>query len=340
MMISGNPGESSELVLRVSPASIRIETCSLCQLRCVLCPRTRGKAEEIIGKGYLKVDHFKSLIDRNPQIRKVELGNFGEVFLNPELPQILRYAFENEVVTEIDEGVNLNDATEEALEALVKYQTARVRCAIDGVTQETYQRYRVGGNLKKVIRNIERINVLKTKYGSLNPLLVFQFVVFGHNEHEMGGAVLLAKMLNMEMSFKLNCYTDALRVKNPDRVRRFLGYADRTEYSERERRHYMRHQCYEMWLSPQINWDGKLLGCSRNIWGIYVENVFEEDLLSCINNEKMRYAREMLMGRKPLRQDMPCARCGVFKTLVEYDNWITESELQEQSKGCDGRVGG
>jgi hypothetical protein len=156
----------------------------------------------------------------------------------------------------------------------------------------------------------------------------------------MDGAVLMARMLNMEMSFKLNFYTDALGVQNPDRVRRLLGYADRTEYLEREHRHYMRHQCYEMWLNPQINWDGKLLGCSRNMWGVYARNVFEEDLLSCINNEKMQYGREMLMGRKPLRQDMPCVRCGVFKTLVEYDNWITESELQEQSKGCDNRAGG
>lgn len=339
-MISSHTAESHELSPVVFPAAIRIEACSLCQLRCVLCPRTTGETDEIIGKGYLKFDHFESLIVRNPQIRQVELGNFGEVFLNPELPRILQYAFERGVVTEVDEGVNLNDATEEALEALVIYQTARVRCAIDGVTNEVYQRYRVGGDLRKVIRNIEKINALKEKHRSSKPHLIFQFVVFGQNEGEMEGAALLARMLGMEMSFKLNFYTDALTVQDPDRVRRFLGYADRTEYLERERRHYMRHQCYEMWLSPQINWDGKLLGCSRNMWGVYAGNAFKEDLMSCINNEKMRYAREMLTGRKPPRQDIPCTRCGVFKTLVEYDNWITESELQGQSRGCDGRAAG
>jgi len=142
------------------------------------------------------------------------------------------------------------------------------------------------------------------------------------------------------MAFKLNFYTDALAVRNPDRVRQLLGYADRTEYLEKERRHYMRHQCHEMWLSPQINWDGKLLGCSRNIWEGYAGNVFEEGLLNCINNEKMQYARQMLMGRNPLRPDMPCMKCGVFRSMVEYNNWITESELQEQSKGCGGCTGG
>ena len=339
-MTSNQSADSHEPSPVVFPAAIRIEACSLCQLRCVLCPRATGETDEFIGKGYLRFVDFKSLIDRNPQIRTVELGNFGEVFLNPELPRILRYAFERGVVTEIDEGVNLNDATEEVLEALVKYQTARVRCAIDGVTQKTYRRYRVGGDLRKVIRNIEKINAIKERYQSSKPRLLFQFVLFDHNEHEMDGAALLARMLHMDMLFKLNFYTDVMKVRDPDRVRRHLGYADRTEFMGRERQHYKRHQCYEMWLSPQINWDGKLLGCSRNIWGVFGGNVFEEGLLNRINNEKMQYAREMLMGRKPPRQDMPCMRCGVFKSLVEYDNWITESELQEQNKGCDGSVGG
>jgi hypothetical protein len=145
----------------------------------------------------------------------------------------------------------------------------------------------------------------------------------------MDGAVLLAKMLNMEMLFKLNFYTDALIVQNPDRVRKYLGYADRREYMEKEGHHYKRHQCYEMWLQPQINWDGKLLGCSRNMWGVYAENVFEEDLVRCLNNEKIRYGRDMLMGKVPARQDMPCMQCGVFRSMTEQGNWITEPELLE-----------
>jgi len=92
-------------------------------------------------------------------------------------------------------------------------------------------------------------------------------------------------------------------------------------------RHYMRHLCYEMWLSPQINWDGKLLGCSRNFWGSYAEDVFQAGLLESINNEKMRYARAMLMGQRPLRPDMPCGRCGVFQSMGQFGTWITEEEL-------------
>ena len=321
----------------VNPTVLRIEACSDCQLRCPICPNTRGETASTIGRGYLLFENLQRLLNQNPQIRRVELGNFGEVFLNKDLPGILEYAYTRNVTTTIDEGANLNHASEEALEALVKYQTAVVRCAIDGITQATYSRYRVGGDLKKVLRNVQKINRFKEQYQSSRPRLLFQFVVFGHNEHETERAILLSKMLEMEIYFKLNFFPDAMPVHNRDRIRQLVGYADRREYLEKEEKHYQRYQCYELWLSPQINWDGKLLGCSRNIWGLFAENVFESGLMSAINNEKIRYAREMLMGRSPAREDMPCLRCAIYQSMAQNGNWITEKEIENaEARNAEG----
>ncbi|MBF0546404.1 MAG: radical SAM protein [Candidatus Riflebacteria bacterium] len=251
--------------------------------------------------------------------------------MNKEIPQILRYAYEHNVETTIDEGANLNDVSDESLEALVRYQTSILRCAIDGVTQSTYEKYRVGANLKKVIANIKKINSFKAAYRSLKPVLIFQFVIFGHNEHETERAKLLASMLKMKLNYKLN-FSENFPVQNRDKIRALLGYSDRKEYMEKEGRHYMRNQCYEMWIRPQINWDGKLLGCSRNFWGFYSENVFQNDLIANINNEKISYARDMLMGLKPLYEDIPCKNCGIYKSLAKNNSWITEAELKEHQK--------
>lgn len=307
---------------------LRIEACSACQLRCPLCPNVRSETATTVGRGYLLFEHFQRLINLNPQIRRVELGNFGEVFLNKDIPRILEYAYTRHVTTTIDEGANLNHASKEALEALVKYQTAVVRCAIDGITQATYSQYRVGGDLKNVLRNIRKINRFKEQFQSSSPRLLFQFIVFGHNEHEIERAILLSRMLKMEIIFKLNFFPDAMPVYNRDRVRQFVDYADRREYLEKEGVHYKRHQCYELWLSPQINWDGKLLGCSRNMWGVFGSNVFESGLMDAVNDEKISYARGMLMGRLPAREDMPCMKCAVYQSMAQYDNWITEKELE------------
>ena len=311
----------------INPTSVRIEACSICQLRCPLCPRTTGETREVIGNGILKFNDFKKFVDDNPQIQSVEFGNFGEVFLNNELPEILQYAYKHNITTKIDEGANLNTVSESAIEALVKYQTSVVRCAIDGITQKAYETYRVGGNLRQVLQNVQKINAYKEKYKSSKPHLIFQFVVFGHNEHQIESVIHLAKILNMTLEFKLNFYTDLMPVIDKDHVRKYLGYADRNEYLETTGEHYKREQCYELWGSPQINWDGKLLGCSRNFWGIYAENVFESGFQSGINNELMTYTRKMLMGEQPIRENIPCKNCGVYKSMASTKNWITKEEL-------------
>ena len=69
------------------PTSVRLEACSLYQLKCSLCPETQDKATTIIGQGYLSFEIFKMFIDNNPYIRWVELASAGEVFLNPDLPK-------------------------------------------------------------------------------------------------------------------------------------------------------------------------------------------------------------------------------------------------------------
>ena len=311
--------------MMIFPTAIHLDACSVCQLECPLCVTTEG--ESVIGRGYLALEDFKRLVDRNPWIREVEFACKGEIFLNKELVLLLQYAHEKNISLDMNHGVNLNHASEEALEALVKYQVARLRVSIDGITQETYQRYRVGGNLMRVIGNIRRINHYKAKYHAAKPCLIFQFIPFGHNDHEMEGAGLLARLLNMQISFHLNRVSDAFPVQDRLRVRRHIGYADRREYLVGEGKGCMRHKCYQMWTKPHIGWDGKLLGCSTNIWGMYANNVFDEDLIGCFNNEKMQYARDMLMGSKPPRSDIPCLKCLNYQDILEYSNWITEGEV-------------
>lgn len=308
-------------------SSVRIDASTVCQLKCPLCPRFTGETAPVLGAGFLRFADFKTFLDHNPFIRNIEMGNFGEIFLNPELVDILRLAHERQVVIEFDEGVNLNDATDEALEAVVRYQVSVIRCAIDGATQPTYEIYRAGGQLKKVFANIQKINRCKQKYQSKLPRLIYQYVIFGHNEHEINHAKILARILRMKLSFKLNFRPDAMSIQHPDLVRSLVGYSDRNEYLAQTGKHYMRHLCPELWHRPQINWDGKLLGCCRNFWGVYHGNAFEHNIMDLINSEQISYARSMLMGKTGPRDDIPCLHCGVYHGMVEHDNWIRQEEL-------------
>ena len=49
--------------------------------------------------------------------------------------------------------------------------------------------------------------------------------------------------------------------------RTLVGAADRAEYLRRHGEEYERGCCKALWESPQVNWDGRVLGCAINYWG-------------------------------------------------------------------------
>ncbi len=156
-MIECKSVEVEQNDLRISPVRLRLEASTHCQLKCPTCETATGEIYKHVALGFLRFDKFKQLIDENPQVRDVELSNFGEIFLNPQLPQIIEYAFEKNVTLSAGNGVNLNTVRDKTLEALVKFKFRHIRCSIDGASQETYQQYRVGGDFDQVMGNIDKV---------------------------------------------------------------------------------------------------------------------------------------------------------------------------------------
>ena len=64
---------------------ISIDASTFCQLKCPECSTSKGIIKNgIVGSGILSFDNFKKIVDCNPNIREIELSNWGEIFLNPE----------------------------------------------------------------------------------------------------------------------------------------------------------------------------------------------------------------------------------------------------------------
>jgi hypothetical protein len=311
-----------QTVQPIPAAALRLEASSACQLRCPSCPTTTGDAEAVVGKNFLRLADFVALIDDNPWIGEIELSNYGEVFLNPDLPGIFEHAFNRNVTLKIQNGANLNHVQDAALEGLVRHQVAILTCSIDGASQETYARYRIRGNYDQVIANVTRIAALKKAHASAYPRLVWQFIAFGHNEHEIPAARLLAEKLGMKFYVKLNWDGDFSPVKNLALIRKAAGAASRQEFEEKTGKDYTQGICGQLWNGPQVNWDGKLLGCCRNFWGEFGGNAFRDGLVASLNNEKMQYARAMLTGTAPPRAGIPCTTCDIYLKRKAANDWI------------------
>lgn len=291
----------------ITEASLDLST--ICQLRCKECSTAKGITHNsIIGRGQMSFRFFKSFIDNNPQIKRIEMSNWGEIFLNKDIASIIKYAFEHNVVLYCGNGTNFNDVDEEVLEYLVKYKVEFLNLSIDGATQETYDQYRVNGNLSKVLANIERLNYYKKQYNSVYPKLSWQFIIFGHNEHEIPQIKDMCRQYDMAFNPKLN-YSEFSPVRNKVFVRQEsgLGVATRQEYKDLYYKEY-KAPCYHCFVSPQVNWDGQILGCSINKWKA-LGNIVNEDLLTWQKSEKFKQLVSVLFEGKPCDDSLPCYFC-------------------------------
>jgi hypothetical protein len=310
---------------RVKLSRIRLDAANFCQLRCPICATTAGLTRQHVGSTYLRASDFRELVDENPHISSIELSHAGEVFLNPELPQILAYAYEKGISVTMDNGANFNSVSEEALEALVKYRVRSIFVAIDGATPETYAKYRIRGDFEAVIRNIRRVNHYKEVYRSKFPYLIWQYIVFDFNESEVPQARELSKQLRMGFLTKPSMDPGYAPENTGAGAKPAGSRAQRpsSSYGWATRLH-----CGQMWHGPQISSNGKVLGCCRNItFGDY-GNVFESSVEECLNGDRMLRARNQLMGQGPECPDVPCTQCPIYHEMKRSKTWIRPWEIR------------
>jgi len=293
--------------------SIRIDASNACQLRCPTCHQVK-EGESSFKRRHLEFYNFKKFVDQYPTFRNIELSGNGEIFINPELEEIIQYAFAKKIALTVRNGVNLSNVSERILESLVKYKVRILLVSIDGATNETYQIHRQGGDFQQVIENIKIINRYKQQYHSKLPVLIWQFIVFGHNEHEISLARSTAKKLNMRFFLKFNVYPEYSPVKDVSLIKKEMGYHSIAEYEDKTNNVYV-FPCHQLWLTPQISPDGDFLGCCYNKKENVYGNIFEVGVQQVLKSDKFIYAKKMLLGQVPAREDIPCFNCNVYKKL-------------------------
>lgn len=317
------------------PKHIRLDLCTLCQLKCPVC-YMRKYPQDVkngCGNGYLRFENFKKLVDAN-DIRSMEISNSGEIFLNPDLVKILAYANKKNIRVTADNGVNLNYITDEQAEALAKYRVVSMTISIDGASQETYSKYRIGGNFDIVIDNIEKINFFKRKYNNGCPHLVWKFIIFGHNEHEIEKAKQFADKLQMHLRFEANWDKEYSPIINKEKVLNETGFynldvnVSPVEQLEEYQKGIVNwYFCRDLW-EPQINWDGRILGCCANFKEDFGGNVFSEGLLNALNRDKLVYAKNMVTNNAMPNKEIPCYRCWVYLDMQKKNKWLKSPKIE------------
>ena len=136
------------------PISVSIEPTTSCNLRCPECPS--GLREFTRPTGMLKPELFNKVIDEiSPFTPYLILYFQGEPYLNKNFFDFVSYAAtKNMYVATSTNAHYLNDTN---ARKTVESGLSRLIISIDGTTQDTYEQYRIGGQLSKVLEGAKNV---------------------------------------------------------------------------------------------------------------------------------------------------------------------------------------
>lgn len=241
------------------PISMTIEPTTSCNLRCPECPS--GKREFTRPTGMLQTDFFQSTIDElYKEISYLIFYFQGEPYLNPRFLDMVRYASNKRIYTA--SSTNAHYLNDDNARKTVESGLDRLIISIDGTTQETYQQYRVGGELDKVIAGTKNIMKWKKELKSRTPHVIFQFLVVKPNEHQLMDMKKLAEETGVqELRFKTAQVYD-YKHGNPliPSISKYSRYKQEKDGTFIIKNKMLNH-CWRLWHSTVVTWDGLVVPC-------------------------------------------------------------------------------
>lgn len=281
------------------PLSIEIEPTTSCNLRCPQCVSgTRSFTRET---GMLQLENYFKVIDEiYPELIWLILYFQGEPYLHKQFLKMVTYASQKKIyVATSTNGHYLNDET---ARATVESGLSRMIISIDGTNQESYEKYRIGGDFEKVIQGTKNILEWKRKLNSSTPHIIWQFIVFKHNEHEIPAIQQLAKELGVnELGIKTAQIYDYKKDNSLIPVNeKFSRYAKENDSYEIKNK-FLNH-CWRIWRSTVITWDGWVVPCCFDKDASHkIGNVWKDSFRTVwINKKYSAFRKSILSSRKEI----------------------------------------
>ena len=286
---------ASNLHLSEFPIQLDFELNASCNLKCPMCPIS---AESPKGKGkstWFDFEFFKEIIDYSVKkgTRAIKLNYINEPLIRNDLIKFIDYA-KLKGILDIYFSTNGILLKKEFSKKLIESGLTRIQISIDAYTQDTYNKVRPGGDLNKIIENVNSFLSLKKELNADTPLVRVNFVKTELNEHELDTFVELWKdkvdMIGIQEFVKPTKVTHSIKSKKTIKKKNF--------------------KCSFPFKQLVINNEKDVLPCCT-FWGeeLKLQKINKpEDLLDAWQSEKMRYIRQKHLEGK--YQEIPqCKNC-------------------------------
>ncbi len=221
----------------------------------------------------------------------------GEPLLNKELPQMISEAHEAGLYTIV--STNAQAITTEIAAALISAGLSRIIVSMDGLSQETYGAYRIGGDIEKCKNALLLLHEEKRKQKG-NTLIEMQCLRLRTNEHEwqemkkhyreLGADRLVLK------TAQLYDYADGHPLMPTDnRYARYLLGSDGHYH-----RKPMGKGCLRVWSGCVVTTTGDVLPCCYDKAHVYsYGNIMDKSLRELFCSDKATAFRKAALKEQP-----------------------------------------
>jgi len=241
------------------PIALSIEPTTACNLGCPECPSGLKKFTRPTGN--LRENLLDDLLNEiGKDLIYLTFYFQGEPFIHPKMNELVAKANQRGIFTAT--STNAHFINERSAEAIINSGLNRLIISIDGTNQETYESYRVSGKLEKVIDGTKTILAKRREMKSTFPRVYFQFLVVKPNEHQIDDVKRLGKKLGVDGVHLKTAQVYDYEQGNPliPSIEKYARYK-KEENGKWSIKNVLDDQCWKMWHSAVITWDGRVVPC-------------------------------------------------------------------------------
>jgi len=270
------------IFIPIKPIAVSIETTTTCNYRCPAC---------ILGSGglkrkneYIDFELYKKIINEiKTSAINVNLYFQGEPLMHPNIDKLILHAEENHIRTCISTNGSLLSLK---VGKLIESGLSHLIVSVDGITPETYDKYRINGDFLKMCDGIRKIVKLKKSSNALHPIIEAQFIVMKHNEHEIHDFFKWANKIGFnKASLKSVQVSNTREHYLIPTIKKYSRYEIDPKLGFRTKSK-LRNHCFRMFTTVVITTDGEVLPCCFDKNGKYsfgnmnvetIQNILKSD---------------------------------------------------------------
>ena len=296
----GNYALSRLGLVRIShaPTFVSVEPASVCQLRCPECPVGKGEGQKAKGERMMSMEVWHRVLSEIRDTALIVQFYFqGEPLLNKDLPQMIREAHETGLYTIV--STNAQALTPEIAHDLVDAGLSRIIVSMDGLTQTSYNAYRVGGSLEKTKAALCYLREAKERLHR-RTIIELQVLRLRTNEHEWSEfkkqyKVLGADRLVFKTAQLYNYQSGHPLMPFDPRYSRYIQGEDGLYHRRR-----LKKTCLRVWSGVVITTRGEVLPCCYDKSHAHAYgNIKESSIRELFCNEKSMDFRKAALQEHP-----------------------------------------